>query len=98
LQGTGGRGARANGHEGYYHDGLRSLYDFRTLFHGTSTHPKEAEREVAGLKALLENQDVPFRRNRLRQASVLSFSSFSPLSHFLLPRHPSLRTARVAAK
>jgi hypothetical protein len=41
LQSTGGTGARANGHEGDYYDGLRSLYDFRTLFHGTSTDTKE---------------------------------------------------------
>jgi hypothetical protein len=27
------------------------LYDYRTLFHGTSTHPKEDQREVAGEKA-----------------------------------------------
>jgi hypothetical protein len=52
LQGKkAGRGARSNGHEGDYHDGLRSLYDYRTLFHGTSTHPKEDQREVAGVKA-----------------------------------------------
>jgi len=27
------------------------LYDYRTLFHGTSTHSKEDQREVAGVKA-----------------------------------------------
>jgi hypothetical protein len=47
LHGTGGIGARANGHKGDHHDGLRSLYDFGTLFHGTSTNPKEAGGEVA---------------------------------------------------
>jgi hypothetical protein len=47
----GGTGARANGHEGNYHDGLRSLYHFRTLFHGTSAYPKEAGSEVAGVKS-----------------------------------------------
>jgi hypothetical protein len=47
----GGTGARTNGHEGNYHDGLRSLYHFRTLFHGTSAHPKEAGSEVAGVKS-----------------------------------------------
>jgi hypothetical protein len=51
LQGKAGRGARSNGHEGDYHDGLRSLYDYRTLFHGTSTHPKEDQREVTGVNA-----------------------------------------------
>jgi hypothetical protein len=51
LQGPGGTGARANGHEGDHHDGLRSLYHFRTLFHGTSAHPKETGSEVAGVKS-----------------------------------------------
>jgi hypothetical protein len=49
LQGTGGTGARANGYKGDHHDGLCSLYDFRTLFHGTSADTKEAGPEVAGL-------------------------------------------------
>jgi hypothetical protein len=50
-QGTGGRGARANGHESDHHDGLRSLYNFRTLFHGASAHPKEDQRQVTGVNA-----------------------------------------------
>jgi len=50
----GGTGARANGHKGSDHDGLRSLYHFRTLFHGTSAHTKEAGSEVAGVKSYTE--------------------------------------------
>jgi hypothetical protein len=47
----GGTGARANGHQGYHYDGLRSLYHFRTLFYGTAAHTKEAGSEEAGVKA-----------------------------------------------
>jgi hypothetical protein len=51
LHRTCGTGARANGHEGSHHDGLRTLYDFRTLFHGTSADTKEAGSEVTGVKS-----------------------------------------------
>jgi hypothetical protein len=42
LQAQAGKGARANGHESDHHDGLRSLYNVRSLFHGTSANTKEA--------------------------------------------------------
>ena len=42
-----GKGARSNGHEGAYHDGLRSLHDFWTLLHGASADTKKSGCEVA---------------------------------------------------
>jgi hypothetical protein len=68
LQGTGGRGARTNGHEGDYHDGLRSLYDFGTLFYGTAADKKEDKREVADVKAPIGKLRRAARAQRLALA------------------------------
>jgi len=88
LQGPGGTGARANGHEGDYHDGLCSLYHFRTLFHGASAHPKETGSEVAGVKSYFEKKDVPFRRIRLRSCDSIPdrIVLLKPPFRFLLPQ------------
>jgi hypothetical protein len=50
LQGTGGTGARTNGHEGDHHDGRSSLYHFGTLFYGASADTKEAGNEGTGVE------------------------------------------------
>jgi hypothetical protein len=94
LQGKkAGRGARSNGHEGDYHDGLRSLYDFRTLFHGASTHSKEDQREVGAENPFEETKHLPLRRTCPRQHSALPLKiSFSPF-HFLQPPRPAQRGA-----